>query len=121
MLTEFHNEELLSFRDPVVCKRMADALDLVRKDTGRDWPLMIGGREVTTGSWIESRNPCEPGTILGRAAAATKAEAESAVEAAWSAWADWSRWQPAERARVLLKVASLLRARKLLFSAVLVL
>src|SRR5439155_20154048 len=58
--------------------------------------------------------------VVGRTARPGRGEAERALDAAWPALGDWSAWLPAERARVLVKAAALLRRRKHVFSATMV-
>src|SRR5205814_8434423 len=64
--------------------------------------------------------PCRKEQVVGRTAKAGQTEAQRALDAAWHAFGDWSTWQPDQRARLLLKAASLLRRRKHLFSATMV-
>ncbi len=120
MIGEFKNEPLTDFAQPSQRQAMEQALGAVRSEFDREWPLVVDGERVTTGSWIESRDPCRKSRVVGRVAKAGRAEADWALDAAWRAYEDWSRWMPAERARVLLKAASLIRQRKHLFSATMV-
>ena len=120
MVPEFANEALSDFSTSTNRQAMDAALQQVRGEFGREWPLVIGGQRVTSGAWIDSFNPCRKSELVGRVARAGRGEAERAIDAAWAAFPDWSRWQPAERARLLLKAAALMRARKHLFSATMV-
>jgi 1-pyrroline-5-carboxylate dehydrogenase len=117
MVPEFTNEPFTDFSNPSHRQAMESALREVNGEFGREWPLLIGGQRVTTSKWIDSLNPCHSKEVVGRAARAGQAEAERALDAAWAAFPEWSRWQPSERARVLFKVAALLRRRKHLFNA----
>src|SRR6266568_2392103 len=120
MVPEFANEPLTDFSNPAQRQAMEAALRQVQGEFSRDWPLVIGGQPATTTAWIESLNPCQKTQVVGRAAKAGQPEAERALEAAWAAFTDWSRCQPAERARVLVKAAALLRRQKHVFSATMV-
>src|SRR6266851_6733659 len=121
MVPEFANERLTDFaRSAPDRQAMEAALREVKGEFDREWPLVISGERVTTTAWIESRNPCQKDQIVGRTARAGQGEAQRALDAAWDAFADWSTWQPAERARLLLKAAALLRRRKHIFSATMV-
>ena len=121
MVPEFVNEALTDFSRAEPRQAMDAALRNVQDEFARDWPLFIGGARVTIGSLDRQPEPvpevagCRPGG-QGRPIA----RPSSALDAAWAAFPDWSRWQPAERARLLLKVAALMRARKHLFSATMV-
>src|SRR5499427_6407293 len=120
MVPEFANEALTDFSNAEQHQAMQSALRTVQDQFTRKWPLVIGGRHLTSGAWIDSLNPCRKTQVVGRVARASQVQAEQALEAAWAAFPEWSRWQPAERARLLLKVAALMRARKHGFSATMV-
>jgi 1-pyrroline-5-carboxylate dehydrogenase len=120
MVPEFKNEPLTDFRQPDQRASFGSALRAVAAEFDREWPLVIGGEQVTTGAWIDSLDPCQKNRRVGRVARASEAEADRALGAAWAAYPEWSRWQPAERARVLLKAAALLRQQKHVFSATMV-
>ncbi|MBV8718731.1 MAG: L-glutamate gamma-semialdehyde dehydrogenase [Chloroflexi bacterium] len=120
MVPEFANETLTDFSNPLHRQAMQAALRGVQDEFTREWPLVIGGKRVTSGAWIHSLNPCQKQQAVGKVAKASQTQAEQALDAAWAAFPEWSRWQPAERARVLLKTAALMRARKHVFSATMV-
>ena len=73
-----------------------------------DMPLVIGGREVRTGSLYEARMPHDHGHVLGKVHLGGVKEVTAAIEAAEKAWPEWSRRPWAERAAVFLKAADLL-------------
>ena len=73
------------------------------------WPLLIGGRRVETGEWIDVRSPFS-GEIVGRVAKAGGSEARQAVDAAAEALR--TRLPAHERARILDATARLLEARQ---------
>jgi 1-pyrroline-5-carboxylate dehydrogenase len=120
MVPEFANEALTDFSTAEHRQAMQTALNSVKGEFNREWPLQIAGKPVTSGAWIQSLNPCQKQQVVGKVAKATRQQAEQALDAAWTAFPEWSRWQPAERARVLLKAAALMRARKHVFSATMV-
>ncbi|HEY3110794.1 MAG TPA: L-glutamate gamma-semialdehyde dehydrogenase [Chloroflexota bacterium] len=112
MVPPFTNEPLSDFRVETTRRGFEAALRLVESESGRRWPLKIGGAEVTTDRWIEPTNPADPGEVVGRVARAGRDEAERALEAAERAFAGWSRTEPSERARLLMRVAAIMRRRK---------
>jgi 1-pyrroline-5-carboxylate dehydrogenase len=71
-------------------------------------PLIIGGREVRTGSMADAVCPHDHGHVLARFHQAGAAEVEAAAKAAREAWRDWSETRWDERAAVLLRAADLL-------------
>jgi 1-pyrroline-5-carboxylate dehydrogenase len=120
MVPEFSNEPLTDFNQPRHQEDMQSALRAVQGEFEREWPLVIAGDAVTTGSWITSLDPCQKNRVVGKVAKAGRVEAERALDAAWAAYPEWSRWQAADRARVIFKAAALMRQRKHIFSATMV-
>jgi acyl-CoA reductase-like NAD-dependent aldehyde dehydrogenase len=77
-----------------------------------DINLLIAGKDVaaTGGAVFERRNPVT-GQVASRAAAATVADANAAVDAAAAAFPKWSAMGPSARRAVLNKAADALEAR----------
>ena len=120
MVPEFSNEPLTDFSQSQHQEAMQSALRVVQGELEREWPLLIAGDPVTTGSWITSLDPCQKARPVGKVAKAGRAEADRAIAAAWAAYPEWSRWEPAQRARVVLKAAALMRQQKHILSATMV-
>jgi len=115
--TAFHNEPVRRFTDPEERERFADALQQVRGEFGRDYPLVLHGREQTTGEWIVSTNPARPSEVVGRVASASEADAEAAVRSATAAFPMWRDLSPSDRAGFLFRAATRLRERRDRFAA----
>jgi 1-pyrroline-5-carboxylate dehydrogenase len=107
----YATEPYSDFSDPHVRDGFRAELEAVRGRLGADWPLIIGGEPVTTGSWIASYDPCAPDRLVGRAAAAGPDEIERAFAAASEAQASWGALPMAHRARALVKLAAVMRRR----------
>jgi 1-pyrroline-5-carboxylate dehydrogenase len=88
------------------------ALEQVRSQLGRDYPLIIGDQKIETGEWLTSINPSNLDVVVGRTAKAKRKEIEKAFDAAHKAYADWSRLPMEHRARALVKLAAVMRRRK---------
>jgi 1-pyrroline-5-carboxylate dehydrogenase len=73
-----------------------------------DMPLVIDGRDVTTGRTFQAVMPHRTSHVLGTVQWAGAGEMELAIEAARLAWPDWSRLPWTERAAVFLRAADLL-------------
>ena len=73
-----------------------------------DMPLIIGGRDVRSGSTAPSVMPHDHAHRLGDYHLATEPHVTQAIEAALRARAEWSAWSFDDRAAVLLKAAELL-------------
>src|SRR5206468_2959439 len=79
--------------------------------------LVIGGERIRTGDTLESINPADRAQVVGKFHKATKELANQAVEAAYEAFQTWRHVPAQERARLLFRVAELMRERKHEFSA----
>ena len=112
IIPPFRNEPSLDFSKAANRSDFAAALRLVHDRLGRSYPLLIGGSEVGTDSWVESFNPAHPGELVGRHAAAGREQVELAVAAGWAAFEEWSRTPVEERAELLLRAAQVIRRRR---------
>ncbi len=121
MPSTFVNEPFTDFTDASNAGDFKKALDLVKSQLGRDYPLYIGGEKVTSGETFTSVNPSNPSEIIGTVAEASQAHAEQAIQAATKAFATWQYVDAAERAEYLFKAAKIVRDRKHEFSAWMVL
>ncbi len=108
----YKNEPFADYSDPATLASFKKALAAVEAQLGRDYPLTIGGEAVMTESFLESYDPSRKDRLVGRATKAGPREIERAMDAAWEAYADWSRWGMAERARLLVKLAAIMRRRR---------
>jgi 1-pyrroline-5-carboxylate dehydrogenase len=118
----FVNEPLCDFTDPETAEQMRNAITAVTLAlNGPKYPLMLGGKEVQIAAEITSIDPAHPGQVIGVHAAADVLHVSAAVAAVSAAQAGWSVLSPEERAQFLYRAAELMRARKMEFSAWLVL
>src|SRR5215204_4915395 len=112
MTTEFRNEPFTDFSKEENAQAMRDAIEKVRSQLGREYPLVIGGERIATGSLLDSYNPANRTQLVGRFNKATKELASQAVEKAAEAFRTWRNSAPADRAALLFRVAEIMRERK---------
>src|SRR6185369_26417 len=117
MPTEFKNEPFTDFTKEENAAAMRAALDKVRNELGREYPLVIGGERINTGDTLASINPANRKETVGTFHKATKDLANKAVETAHEAFKTWRNVPATERADLLFRTAGLLRERKHEFSA----
>jgi RHH-type proline utilization regulon transcriptional repressor/proline dehydrogenase/delta 1-pyrroline-5-carboxylate dehydrogenase len=108
----FRNEPVHRFTDPGERDRFAAAIERVRGELGREHPLLIHGREIAGGDWIDSHNPARSAELVGRVASANVKDAEAAVQSSAAAFPGWRDRTAAERADYLLRAAARLRERR---------
>jgi 1-pyrroline-5-carboxylate dehydrogenase len=112
MLPEFHSTDLLDFTRPEAEAGMREALERVRSKFGTTYPLVIGGKRITTKETFQSKNPANPSECVGNFSKATVEHVHEAVTSAEKAFQSWSRIPPEERADALLRAAGILRKRR---------
>jgi 1-pyrroline-5-carboxylate dehydrogenase len=78
------------------------------KNERSEIPLVIGGKDVTTGKLSQAVMPHDKDHVLADVHQGGAAEVEQAIEAAGDAWQDWHRLPWEERAAVFLRAAELL-------------
>ncbi|NIK70738.1 L-glutamate gamma-semialdehyde dehydrogenase [Paenibacillus sp. BK720] len=117
MRAAFKNEPFTNFRLEANNKAYDAALELVRSKLGREYPLVIGGRRITTTRTSPSTNPASKNQVIGVVSQADASLAEEAIQTAARTFDSWRYTEPGERARYLYKAAALLRRRKHEFSA----
>ncbi len=118
-LDEFKNEPFTDFTKSENADAMKKAIEQVKGELGREYPIIIDGEKITLDQKFESIAPWDKSIVVGRFSYADADEslAEKAVEAANEAFKTWSRAPAEMRAEYLFKTAAILRERKHYFSA----
>ena len=112
MPTEFRNEPLTDFGKEENAQAMRAAIEKVRTQLGKEYPLVIAGEHITTEGKLESINPANRTQVVGTFQKATTELANRAVESAYETFQTWRNAPAEERAQLLFRVAKLIRARK---------
>ena len=108
----FANDPPVDFAVEANRERMRQAVESERANLGKDYPLVIGENRIATAEWLDSVNPARPEQIVGRIAKATTQHAQMAVDAAVAVAPVWRAVPLERRARVLEKMAELMRAER---------
>ncbi len=111
-LSPFKNMTYLDFSDPEVRKKMEEAIDKVRGEFGREYPMIIAGREVKIDAKFNSYNPSHKNEVVGVFQKADEKVAEEALQAALKAFETWKKVPYEKRAEYLLKAAQIMRQRR---------
>ena len=119
-LDEFKNEPFTDYSKAENADAMRAAIEEVRGELGREYPLIINGEKISLETKFESINPAEKEQIVGRFSDAD-ADAENltakAIDAATEAFKTWRNVKVEERAEYLFKAAKIIRDRKHYYSA----
>jgi RHH-type proline utilization regulon transcriptional repressor/proline dehydrogenase/delta 1-pyrroline-5-carboxylate dehydrogenase len=116
-LPRFQNEPATDFSKAANRDAMQRELTHIAKLLGRDYSLVINGRNVDTKARLSSRNPSQKLQIVGHAASATPEEAVLAINAARTAFPAWSKMETQYRAEYLELTAAEMRRRKFTLAA----
>ena len=114
VLDEFKNEPFTDYSKPENAEAMRAAIDKVRSELGREYPVVINGEKVTLPSKFESINPANKTEVVGvfSEVDTDTSLVDKALDAATAAFKIWRSVPPAERAEYLFKIADVMRRRK---------
>jgi 1-pyrroline-5-carboxylate dehydrogenase len=115
--TPFKNAPLTDFSKEENRQAQMQALEQVKSELGRTYPLIIGGQKITNKDTFASINPSQPDQVIGYFSRATVEQANEAVQAAATAFESWKRVPAEERAGYLFAAADLMRERRFYFNA----
>src|SRR5690606_7027695 len=121
MLREYHPEPFTDFSVAANQAAFAAALEQVKAEVGRTYPLVIGGQHLLLDDVFASVNPSRPDEVIGYCPQADAGHVDQAVAAAQEAFQTWQYTPADERSRYLLRAAAELRRRKHECSACMVL
>ena len=105
----FFNESFVDFAEDGPREAMKKALASVRKSFGETYKIVINNKELKADKTIDSLNPSKPTEKVGTVYAASKADADAAVEAATKAFPAWRDLTAEQRAQYLFDLADLMR------------
>lgn len=115
--TPFINETVVDFTKEENRRAQAEALEQVRSEFGRTYPLIIGGQKITDQDTFASINPSQPDLVVGYFARASVEQANEAIQVASTTFETWKRVPTEERAGYLFRAADLLRERRFIMNA----
>lgn len=120
VLDEFRNEPFTDFSKPENAEAMRQAIEQVRSELGKEYPVVINGEKISLDEKFKSYNPANKSEVIG-VFSEVDVDAENlvnqAIEAATKAFKTWRNVPASERAEYLFKAAEIIRNRKHYFSA----
>jgi RHH-type transcriptional regulator, proline utilization regulon repressor / proline dehydrogenase / delta 1-pyrroline-5-carboxylate dehydrogenase len=109
----FRNEPPLDFSIKTNRAACRVAVGKVRRELGRAYPVVIGGKEYQGTDVIASVNPARPDELIGRTFGVSREMIDLAVTTAAKAQRLWAKRSAPDRAGVLFRAAALTRERRL--------
>lgn len=93
-------------------EELRKSLEFVTSELGKEYPLIIGGKEISTEKKLVSYNPASHQEVIGYMSQASQDDVEIAITAARTAFEDWSSLTFQERALYLFKASEIMKRRK---------
>ena len=94
-----------------------EALAKLKAGMGKEYGMMIGGKDLFTAEKFEDRSPADTGVVLGVFQKGGEREAVEALAAARKAFPAWSRMKWQDRVDLMRKAADLINERIFIISA----
>lgn len=116
-MIQYKHEPFTNFSLKENQQAYVEALKQVESELGQDYPLIIGGEQITTKEKISSFNPANKEQLIGRVSKADQELAEKAMKTADETFKTWRKVKPEFRADVLFRAAAIIRRRKFYFAA----
>lgn len=113
----FDNEPNVDFTKEGELKHFKDALNKVRLQPGKTYPLFIDGKPIRTSHTLQSINPNNWDEVIGIVDLAERHHAGDAIAAAKKAFQAWKHVSVVQRASYLVKAAAIIRKRIYEFAA----
>ena len=120
-IKKYKSEPLSDFSNPDVETQFVEALNTIRRQLGKKYPLKIGDQVIKTQNLIASNNPNSKQEIVGWIYQTTMKEADLAIETAKETFKVWSKTDFKYRSSIMLKAAKIMKRRKYLLAALMVL
>jgi 1-pyrroline-5-carboxylate dehydrogenase len=113
-LDEFRNEPFTDFSKPENAEAFRAALEKVKGELGREFPITINAEKITLEHKFESRDPANTSQVVGvfSEGDSDTSLVEKAIDAATEAFKTWRNVPYTERAEYLFKIAAIMRERK---------
>lgn len=120
-LKNFENAPNTDFSNPKEVEKLKVAIQKVRGELGKTYPVIINGEKIETEDKIVSINPGKKNEVIGYVSKVDQALAEKALLQAVETFETWKRVEPEERASYLFKAADVVRERRHELSAIMIL
>ncbi|CAN5215721.1 L-glutamate gamma-semialdehyde dehydrogenase [soil metagenome] len=113
-LDNFRNEPFTDFSKAENADAMKAAIEKVRGQLGREYPIVIGGENIALESKFNSINPAKTSEVVGIFSEGDTdiSLVERAIKKATDTFGTWKNVPHTERAEYLFKIADIMRERK---------
>lgn len=120
-IPRFKNEPLTDFSNARNRKAQEAAIQKIRSEIGKEYPLVIGGERIFAQEKFNSYNPSKPSEVVGVFQKGNAEHANKAMEVALATFEEWKNVPPKKRAEYLFKAAKVMRKRRFELNATMIL
>lgn len=99
-------------------KKFDSALESLKSEFGKTYPLIINGKEVQAEKTFDLRSPSDTRIVLAKFPLATQEQTTQAITAAKQAYAQWSATPYQNRAKIFREVATQFSQEKFTLAAI---
>ncbi len=117
-IPKFKNEPYIDWSRKANCDKQEAALASVRKDFGKEYPIVVGSERIFTDRKFNSLNPSNPAEVVGVFQKGDAAVANKAMEVALAKFEEWKDVPATKRAEYLFKAARAMRKHRFELNAV---
>ncbi len=117
-LSAFKNEPLTDWKKPANRSRQNAAIEKIRSEFGREYPVLIGSERIYADQKFQSYNPSRSSEVVGVFQKGDAGLANRAMEVAVTKFEEWRTVPAAKRADYLFKAAKLMRKKRFELNAV---
>src|SRR5437660_7255781 len=94
------------------------AIDMVKKDFGKRYPMIIGGKEIYSDNQFQVRSPADTRIIIANFPLATKDDVLHAIDSGKDAFSRWSQTPYQKRVEIFRECADTLSSDKFQLAAI---
>lgn len=100
-------------------KKFDDSVNRIQKDFGKNYPMLIGGKEIFSNDTFEVHSPADKNLVLARFPLATKEDTIHAIGTARDSFYKWSLVPYETRAKIFREIADMFSQNKFDLAAIL--
>jgi 1-pyrroline-5-carboxylate dehydrogenase len=99
-------------------RKFDQAIDMVKKDFGKRYPMIIGGKEIYSDNQFQVRSPADTRIVIANFPLATKEDTLHAIDSAKDAFSRWSQIPYQKRVEIFRECADTLSSDKFQLAAI---
>ncbi len=99
-------------------KKFDQAVESVKKDFGKNYPMIIGGKEIYSEKQFQVKSPADRNIVIANFPMATKEDTLYAIESAKNVFSKWSSTPYQQRAKIFRECADLFSLEKFKLAAI---